>query len=68
MRYVLNAIHSTQAVRNSLTLVDVLTVSTKNTVLNKNNNNEELEDEGSQSRLYARHIGWKGSRSLLFTA
>ncbi|KSU60516.1 hypothetical protein AS034_16910 [[Bacillus] enclensis] len=68
MRYVLNAIHSTQAVRNSLTLVDVLTVSTKNTVLNKNNNNEEPEDEGRQFRLYAQHIGGKGSRSLLFTA
>jgi hypothetical protein len=43
LRYVLNAIHSTQDVRNSLTLVDVLTVSTKNTVLKINNNNEELK-------------------------
>ena len=34
LKHVQNAIHSTQDVKNSLKLADVLTVSIKNTVLN----------------------------------
>jgi len=43
LKLALSAIRSILDVKNSLKLADVLTVSTKNTALNSNNNNQSKE-------------------------